>query len=66
MTTKAKKATETNREATTATKAMLAEFHTGFKKSLAEDQAALEKAPKVHDASKGEYVEEVDPKLVDR
>jgi hypothetical protein len=52
--------------ATPATKKAMEEFMDAFLKGLARERAELDAMPKVHDPSKGEYVREVDPKLMDR
>jgi hypothetical protein len=52
--------------ATPATEKAYADFMDAFLKGLARERAELDAMPKVHDPSKGEYVREVDPKLMDR
>jgi hypothetical protein len=52
--------------ATPATKKALDDFMAAFLKGLARERVEAADAPKVHDPSKGEYVREVDPKLMDR
>jgi hypothetical protein len=56
----------TGREPTDATRKALDDFHKGFAAAHVKDREELAKLPKVHDHEKGEFVEEVDPKLADR
>lgn len=47
-------------------KAKLDDFHKRWSDSMLKERQELATAPKVHDASKGEFVEEVDPALADK
>lgn len=46
--------------------AVLEELEKQFEKALDAEKVAMEKAPKVHDHKKGEYIREVDPADADR
>ena len=56
----------TDKEKQAAAKKMLADFDQGFADAMGKDREDLEKAPKTHDPSKGEFVEEIDPALADK
>jgi hypothetical protein len=44
----------------------LDDFDAGFRKGLAREKAEDAASPKVHDHTKGEFVEDVDPKIADK
>jgi hypothetical protein len=57
---------KTGREATDATKALIGEFHDRWGNAMVRDREQQANAPKLYDPEKGEYIEEVDPKLMDK
>jgi hypothetical protein len=61
-----KKRKGTGNEATTQTQAAIDAFHDGFAKAMDEDQKQIAAMPKTHDVSKGEFADDVDPKVADK
>jgi hypothetical protein len=59
-------AKKTGREATDGTKKLIGEFHDRWGKAGVKDREEQAKLPKLHDPEKGEFIEEVDPKLADK
>lgn len=51
---------------TKRTPKLVEEFNKSFGDAMDRDRAELAKKPKVHDHTKGEVVDEVDPKRADR